>query len=146
MSYDNIDKKLLNELIGDGRVSLRSLGEELDVSVTTVSNHIADLEEAGVIEGYTPIINYGEWGYDITAIVQLKVKGDSLPDITEALRQHKHMVSIYEVTGDHDITAIGKFTDTDHMNEQIKDLLIDPNIKESQCREYSTQKIYNKIG
>ena len=131
MSYDKIDKNLLNELLGDGRASLRSLGEELDVSVTTVSNHIADLEEAGVIERYTPVINYDGWGYDITAVVQLKVKGDSLPDITDALRQHTHVISVYEVTGDHDIIAIGKFTDTDHMNEQIKDLLIDPNIKES---------------
>jgi DNA-binding Lrp family transcriptional regulator len=41
------------------------------------------------------------------------------------------MVSVYEVTGDHDIVAIGKFTDTDHMNEGIKELLIDPDIKES---------------
>jgi hypothetical protein len=41
------------------------------------------------------------------------------------------MVSVYEVTGDHDVIAIGKFTDTDHMNEQIKELLIDPDIKES---------------
>jgi DNA-binding Lrp family transcriptional regulator len=41
------------------------------------------------------------------------------------------MVSVYEVTGDHDVIAIGKFRDTDAMNEQIKELLVDPDIKES---------------
>jgi DNA-binding Lrp family transcriptional regulator len=41
------------------------------------------------------------------------------------------MVSVYEVTGDHDIVAIGKFKDTDGMNNQIKELLTDPDIKES---------------
>jgi DNA-binding Lrp family transcriptional regulator len=41
------------------------------------------------------------------------------------------MVTVYEVTGDHDIIAVGKFTDTDHMNAQIKELIVDPEIKES---------------
>jgi DNA-binding Lrp family transcriptional regulator len=99
--------------------------------VTTVSNHISDLEEQGIIRGYAPIVDYGELGYDVTAIIQLKVEGSALPDITDRLQGHEHMVSVYEVTGDHDIIAIGKFTDTDHMNEQIKELLIDPDIKES---------------
>jgi len=131
MTYENLDEKLVNALLEDGRASLRSLGEDLDVSVTTVSNHISDLEDRGVIQGYAPIVEYGELGYDVTAVIQLKVEGSALPDITDRLQGHEHMVSVYEVTGDHDVIAIGKFTDTDHMNEQIKELLIDPDIKES---------------
>ncbi|WP_178915055.1 HTH-type transcriptional regulator Lrp [Natronomonas gomsonensis] len=131
MTYENLDRKLVNALLDDGRASLRSLGEDLDVSVTTVSNHISDLEDEGIIQGYAPIVDYGELGYDVTAVIQMKVEGSALPEITDRLADHKHMVSVYEVTGDHDIIAIGKFTDTDHMNEQIKELLIDPDIKES---------------
>jgi DNA-binding Lrp family transcriptional regulator len=40
MTYNNLDNQLINLLLSDGRASLRSLGEGLDVSVTTVSNHI----------------------------------------------------------------------------------------------------------
>jgi len=131
MTYENLDERLINELLEDGRASLRSLAEDLDVSVTTVSNHLSDLEDRDIIRGYTPIVDYGELGYDVTAIIQLKVEGDALPDITDRLQDHRQMVSVYEVTGDHDIIAIGKFTDTDHMNEQIKELLVDPDIMES---------------
>jgi DNA-binding Lrp family transcriptional regulator len=131
MTYENLDSRLVNELLEDGRASLRSLAEELDVSVTTVSNHLSDLEEQGVIQGYTPVVDYGELGYDVTAVIQLKVEGSALPEITDRLRDHEQMVSVYEVTGDHDVVAIGKFTDTDHMNDQIKTLLTDPDIKES---------------
>ena len=131
MAYENLDQKILNALLDDGRASLRSLGGDLDVSVTTVSNHISNLEEDGVIKGYAPIVDYSELGYDVTAILQLKVEGSALPDITERLQKHKHMVTVYETTGDHDIIAIGKFTDTDHMNDQIKELLVDPDINES---------------
>ena len=131
MTYENLDAKLINALLGDGRASLRSLAEDLDVSVTTVSNHLRDLEDEGVIDGYTPRVNYDALGYDVTAIIQLKVEGSALPDITERLRDQKQMTTVYEVTGDYDIIAIGKFTDTDGMNAQIKKLLTDTDIRES---------------
>ena len=131
MTYENLDEKLINALLDDGRASLRSLAEKLDVSVTTVSNHLSDLEERGVIKGYTPKVDYDELGYDVTAVIQLKVEGSALPEITDRLKGHEQMVSVYEVTGDHDVIAIGKFRDTDAMNDQIKELLVDPDIKES---------------
>ena len=131
MTYENLDAKLVNSLLGNGRASLRSLGDDLDVSVTTVSNHLRDLEEEGVIRGYTPIVDYDKLGFDVTAILQLKVEGSALPDITEKLRTEKQMVSVYEVTGDYDVIAIGKFTDTDGMNDQIKAILTDADIRES---------------
>jgi DNA-binding Lrp family transcriptional regulator len=131
MTYENLDAKLINALLGDGRASLRSLAEKLDVSVTTVSNHLRDLEDEGVIEGYTPRVNYDALGYDVTAVIQLKVEGSALPDITERLKEEKQMISVYEVTGDYDIIAVGKFSDTDGMNKQIKSLLTDADIRES---------------
>ncbi|MFB6097504.1 MAG: HTH-type transcriptional regulator Lrp [Haloferacaceae archaeon] len=131
MTYENLDAKLINALLGDGRASLRSLAEDLDVSVTTVSNHLRDLEDEGVIEGYTPKVNYDALGYDVTAIIQMKVEGGALPDITERLNGLDQMISVYEVTGDYDVIAIGKFLDTDDMNRQIKELLSDVDIRES---------------
>ena len=41
------------------------------------------------------------------------------------------MVTVYEVTGDYDVIAVGKFEDTDGMNDQIKELLTDTDIRES---------------
>jgi DNA-binding Lrp family transcriptional regulator len=131
MTYENLDRKLVNALLGDGRASLRSLGGDLDVSVTTVSNHLSDLEDDGIIQGYTPRVDYDKLGYDVTAILQLKVEGSSLPEVTDELEEHEQMISVYEVTGDYDIIAIGKFTDTDGMNDHIKQLLVNPDIKES---------------
>jgi len=52
MTYENLDAELLNELLGDGRASLRSLGEELDVSVIFIGT-----ENAGRIS--TPVTSVG---------------------------------------------------------------------------------------
>ena len=131
MTYENLDRKLVNALLGDGRASLRSLAEDLDVSVTTVSNHLSDLEDHGIIKGYTPKIDYNALDYDVTAILQLKVEGSALKEVVDDLQDHRQMMSVYETTGDHDVIAVGKFTDTDDMNDEIKALLTDPDIKES---------------
>ena len=131
MTYENLDGQLINVLLDNGRASYRSLAEELNVSVTTVSNHLNDLEEAGVVEGFTPVVDYDKLGYDVTAILQLKVRGEALPAVTDSLRGEKQMISVYEVTGDYDVIAVGKFKDTDGMNEQIKAVLSNADINES---------------
>jgi len=131
MTYENLDANLVNALLHNGRSSLRTLAEELDVSVTTVSNHLSTLEDEGVIRGYTPVVDYNKLGYDVTAVIQLKVEGNALPDVTDRLQGHRQMTTVYEVTGGYDIIAIGKFKDTEGMNRQIKKLLTDPDILES---------------
>ena len=131
MTYEHLDARLINELLGDGRASLRSLAEDLDVSVTTVSNHLRDLEDQGVVLGYTPRIDYDEIGYDVTAVVQLKIEGSALPSFVSRLRDEPRMTSVYEVTGDYDVIAIGKYRNTDEMNDQIKSLLTDESVRES---------------
>ena len=45
--------------------------------------------------------------------------------------EHSQITSIYEVTDDYDVIAVGKFSDTDEMNDQIKALLNDSGVKES---------------
>lgn len=79
MTYENLDTELVNALLDDGRASLRSLADELDVSVTTVSNHLSNLENDGVIRGYVPVVDYAGLDYDVTAILQLKVEGVRCP-------------------------------------------------------------------
>ena len=70
-------------------------------------------------------------GYDVTAVIHLKVEGSAIQELTERLRAQKQMLTVYETTGDYDIIAIGKFKHTDGMNEQIKALLTDVDINES---------------
>lgn len=131
MAYDNLDAKLINALQSDGRASLRSLAEDLDVSVTTISNHLDELTETGKIEGFTPVIDYEGFGYDVTAVMQFSVDGESIRDVTDHLEEYDQMVTVYETTGDHDVVAIGKFEDTDDMNDAIKGLLDNPGIEDT---------------
>lgn len=140
MTYEHLDKQLVNGLLEGGRASLRNLAEKVDVSVTTVSNHLDELEEQGHIQRFVPVIGYDGFGYDVTAITHLKVEGSALPSITDWLATHEQFIDIYEVTGEYDVVLTGKFRDTDDMNKHIKQLLADPNVKES-----STSVVLNAV-
>lgn len=129
MEIDNIDRQIVNALLGNGRASARDIASETGVAATTVSKRLDDLESNDVIEGYTATIDYESLGYDVTAVFHLSVEGGGLTPIVDRLRASDRMIGVYEVTGDHDIVAIGKFTTTDEMNSQIKDLLTDADIR-----------------
>jgi len=131
MTYDNLDLKIINLLLEDGRASLRSIAEELDVSVTTVSNHLKDMEEEGIIEGFKPVISYPDLGYTVTCVLMIKAEGDGLRELVGELNEEDSFLNVYEVTGDFDIIATGKFKDTEEMNDTIKDLLNSPMVRET---------------
>jgi len=131
MTYDNLDLKIINLLLEDGRASLRSIAEELDVSVTTVSNHLKDMEEEGIIQGFKPVISYPDLGYTVTCVLMIKAEGDGLRELVGELEDEDSFLNVYEVTGDFDIIATGKFKDTEEMNDTIKMLLNSPMVRET---------------
>ncbi len=57
MKLDNIDKKLLEELAEDGRLSYDDLAEKVGLSRVAVKDRIQNLKEKGVIEKFTVVIN-----------------------------------------------------------------------------------------
>jgi len=126
---DDIDRRLIAALLEDGRASASDLAEAVDVATATVTKRLSRLEESGVIEGFQPEVNYEAAGYGTTAVFRLDVDGVGLAEVVEDLRQTGRMIGVYEVTGDYDVVAIGKFTDTEEMNEQIKSLLTHEHVR-----------------
>jgi len=137
---DDTDRQVVNALLQDGRASARDVAAATGIAATTVSRRMDDLEATGVIDEYTVDIDYGALGYDVTAVFQLSVEGDGLGRVVDQLRDRHEMIAVYEVTGDHDIVAVGKFTDTQSMNERIKTLLTDEDI-----RSASTSVVLNTV-
>ena len=59
VELDNVDRGILHELQLDARNrTAQQIADKVDVSASTVRNRIDELEEAGVIEGYHPKIDY----------------------------------------------------------------------------------------
>ena len=65
MKIDNIDKKILNLLQQDGRVSASHIATELDISIPTVTDRIKKLQDSGIINGIHAVLDPKPLGLDV---------------------------------------------------------------------------------
>lgn len=129
MTYPDLDRRLLQELLRDARRSNRQLAAALDVAPTTVGKRLAALEREGVVRGYRALLDYRKLGYGLVAVTRIKARGDALPGIVEALTSHPHLTHVYETTGEFDVMVIGRFANEQEMNREIKSMLSMPGIE-----------------
>lgn len=96
---DHIDKKLLEELVKDGRKSYVELAEIVGLSRVAVKDRINHLQEMGVIEKFTVVINSEKFGRRVSAFFEVDVEPHKLQEVAENLAANPNVASIYQMTG-----------------------------------------------
>lgn len=71
---DQIDRRILEVLITDGRIPIVELAERVGLSPTPCRKRIARLEEDGVISRYGAVIDMAKAGFPITAFVSVELE------------------------------------------------------------------------
>lgn len=123
MNEKKLNEEILKTFMRDGRKSIRKVARELDVSPSTVSNHLDAMIEDGIIKRFKPAVDYEKLGFDLTAITKIQAKGSEITDIVERLKDEGNLTHVYEITGEFDILVIGKFDSRESMNKEIKRML-----------------------
>lgn len=99
MKYDKIDKKLINELIEDGRISYVELAEKVGISRVAVKERIQALKADGVIEKFTITVNSEKFGKQVSAFFEVDVEPKQLQRVAQNLADNRNVASIYQMTG-----------------------------------------------
>jgi len=120
---DEVDAKILRILNGNARKSYRDIAKELDLSLTTVSKRIKQLEEEKVIIGYAPILDQEKLGFDITAIIGIKILHGRIIETEKILSKNPAVYAVYDSTGDWDAIIQARFRSRTELNEFIKGVL-----------------------
>jgi DNA-binding Lrp family transcriptional regulator len=136
--YDELDARIVETLLADGRASLREIARELDIAASTVSTRLRQLEADDVISGYRPQVDYSAFGYPVTAVVRLQTTrpaGDSMPETDGGAVSAPATASdadspfdgpwwthVHRVTGAFDFVSIGRFPDTTTVAEAVVEL------------------------
>lgn len=105
MKLDATDVRLLDALQQDGRRSVVELAELVGLSPTPCTRRLRQLEDAGVIQGYTAAIDPARLGLRVRAFVQVKLErhtDENVAAFREALEAIDEVVSCYATTGEHD--------------------------------------------
>ena len=117
---DELDRKLLEALRDEGRISFRELAHQFDVSSQTISDRIVKMMEKKIIKGFTVMVDQAEIGYPITFVVELDVDLTKMEEDQEELSAYQELYQIHVVTGDHDILALGVAKDITHLYEIVE--------------------------
>jgi len=122
-SIDHLDRRILQHILRDGRVSFRQLASDLHVSTTTVASRAARLEKAGVIKGYSALVDFQKLGYELTVITEIHVSKGKLVEMEQEIARLPNVCAVYDVTGEIDAVVISKCRTRDELSHFTKALL-----------------------
>lgn len=120
---DELDRKILIELLKDSRVSSREIAKKLGTSAGTVLARIRRMEKEGVIKGYSAILDYEKLGYQLTAVTEIIVSRGKLIEVDKEVAKLPWTCAVYDVTGETDAIVVAKFKDRKELSDFTKTLL-----------------------
>jgi Lrp/AsnC family transcriptional regulator, leucine-responsive regulatory protein len=102
VELDELDLKIINFLLGDGRAPAAQIAEQIGLSRPAVADRIEKLERQGVIRGTTVVVDPKSLGQSITAFVS--ARGANLGAKQwrhfQELMQRDEVLEVHTVAGD----------------------------------------------
>jgi len=106
IKLDNYDRKILNILQENGRISNADLAREIGLTPPSTLERVKKLQNSGIIKGYQAILDKKKLGRDITCFVTFNLKyhgnEDNYFHIKEELLRLEGVEEVHLVTGRHD--------------------------------------------
>lgn len=84
---DPIDRKILRELQGDGRMTNVELAKRVGISAPPCLRRVRTLEEAGLIKGYHADVNARELGFEVQVFAMVGLHSQAEVDLSAFEKQ-----------------------------------------------------------
>ena len=122
---DILDQKIVRLLIENARASYSEIGEKVGISRVAVKARIQALEQRGIIEEYTTIINPQRISGAVSCYFEIETQPDTLSTVSELLKSNKTITQVYRVTGKDKLHVHAVCATNDEMEILIREV-IDP--------------------
>jgi Lrp/AsnC family leucine-responsive transcriptional regulator len=99
-AVDLVNKRILEELQCEPRLTMSELGRRIGMSSPAVTERVRRLEEAGVIRGYRLDLNPAALGLPIAIYIRVRPNPGQLPRIAELAQQIPEIVECHRITGE----------------------------------------------
>ena len=96
---DETDQKILRLLIQNARMSYSEIGQQIGISRVAVKMRVQALEQKGIIEEYTTVINPQKISGAVSCYFEIETAPDTLMQVAGLLKENDTVTQIYRVTG-----------------------------------------------
>jgi Lrp/AsnC family transcriptional regulator, leucine-responsive regulatory protein len=100
MLLDRTNRRIVDELTRDGRISMAELGRRVGLSAPAVAERVQRLERRGVITGYRAELDPRALGYPLLALVRVKPGLRQLDKVRQLAVDTPEVVECHRVTGE----------------------------------------------
>lgn len=121
-NLDEVDWAILEQLQQDGRLPLSELGRRVKLSSSATTERVRQLEARGVITGYRAVVDLGEVGYPVLAVVRLKYPGNRHEPLRRLLAERHEFLECLRTTGDDCYTLKVAATSMADLEELVDEL------------------------
>jgi DNA-binding Lrp family transcriptional regulator len=118
-NLDETDRRIVEELRADGRLSMRALSERLHISRASAYSRVERLHSDGVITGYSAVIDPEKYGYGISAYVYLKVSQHSWKTVRRRVMEIPEVWHAALVSGENDLVLLVRTSDAQQMRDLV---------------------------
>jgi DNA-binding Lrp family transcriptional regulator len=122
---DAIDHQIVALMRENSRRSFQDIGKQVALSAPAVKRRVDRLEAAGVLKGYTAVVDPAAMGWSTHAFVALFCEGRmSAGEVRAAVDRHPEVVAAYTVAGEASAMLHVRAEDTAHLEaalERIRD-------------------------
>lgn len=127
LRIDEIDQRIIASLVADARSSYAEIGTVVSLSAPAVKRRVDRLRAAGVIRGYTAVVDPAAVGWSTEAFVELFCVGRTSPgQIASATGRHPEVVAAYTVSGEADALVHLRAADIGHLERALERLRAEP--------------------
>ncbi|MBL5768173.1 Lrp/AsnC family transcriptional regulator [Heyndrickxia sporothermodurans] len=99
MQIDTIDKKIIDELSKNSRLSMSELGRRINLSSPSVTERVRRMESFGVIKRYTLEVDYGKLGLPIQCIIEATIKNGDYQSFKKYIEGLSNVEFCYRIAG-----------------------------------------------
>ena len=98
---EDLDRRIVDLLRADGRMSYTDLGKAMGLSTSAVHQRVRRLEERGAIKGYAALVDYTALDLSLTAFISISPLDPAAPDdIPDRLRDITEIEACHSVAGE----------------------------------------------
>ena len=127
MRIDAVDQRIIALLVADARASYADIGAKVSLSAPAVKRRVDRLRAAGVIRGFTAVIDPAAVGWTTEAFVELYCTGRTTPaQLAVASRRHPEVVGAYTVSGEADALVHLRAADIASLEQALERLRAEP--------------------
>ena len=121
---DELDYRILKILEKEGRKSFAEIGRELNLSRTAVRDRVLALEEKGVIERFSVIINPRAVGLNHSGFFsRSNVCPSKLLEVADHLARDEHILSVNQMTGKSTLHVHAALRNTAHLESFLNNVI-----------------------